>query len=90
MEDLKLNGFPEIEGSVKPGHKLTFSCNGQGMKLKGQKEIICQSNGEWSSPFPKCEGKTTYGKIIGLDKNRSMIDLLFTWRMLNLSDLSIL
>jgi len=78
MEDLKLNGFPEIEGSVKSGHKLTFSCIGQGMKLKGQKEIICQSNGEWSSPFPKCEGKTTYGKIIGLEKHRSMIDLLFT------------
>ncbi|ROL40745.1 Complement factor H [Anabarilius grahami] len=46
--------FPDIKGPVKPGHKLTFSCR-QGLKLKGQREITCQSNGEWSSPFPKCE-----------------------------------
>ncbi|XP_016405939.1 complement factor H-like isoform X2 [Sinocyclocheilus rhinocerous] len=26
---------------------------------QGQREITCQSNGEWSSPFPKCEGKHT-------------------------------
>uniref|UniRef100_A0A8C1ZH99 Complement factor H like 5 n=1 Tax=Cyprinus carpio TaxID=7962 RepID=A0A8C1ZH99_CYPCA len=45
------------EGPVKPGHNLTFSCNGQGLILKGQREITCQPNGEWSSPFPKCERK---------------------------------
>ena len=90
MEDLKIERFPDIEGSVKHGHKLMFSCNGQGLKLKGQREITCQPNGEWSSPFPKCEGKDTECKSLGLDKDRSMIDLLFTWRMLDLSDLYVL
>ncbi|XP_067252422.1 complement factor H-like [Chanodichthys erythropterus] len=54
-EDIIMERSPDIEGPVKPGHKLIFSCNGEGLKLKGQKEITCQSNGEWSSPFPKCE-----------------------------------
>ncbi|XDV22259.1 hypothetical protein PO909_027194 [Leuciscus waleckii] len=55
VEDLKIMRVPNIEGSVKPGHKLRFSCNGQWLILKGQREITCQPNGEWSSPFPKCE-----------------------------------
>jgi len=78
VEDSKIERFPDIKGPVEQGHKLMFSCIGQGLILKGQREITCQSNGEWSSPFPKCEGKTTYGKITGLEKHRSMIDLLFT------------
>uniref|UniRef100_A0A9J8CS42 Complement factor H like 4 n=1 Tax=Cyprinus carpio carpio TaxID=630221 RepID=A0A9J8CS42_CYPCA len=52
---LKIEGLPDIEGPVKPGHRLTFSCTGEGMKLNGQRDITCQSNGEWSSPFPKCQ-----------------------------------
>ncbi|XP_051764933.1 complement factor H isoform X3 [Ctenopharyngodon idella] len=55
VEDLIMERSPDIEGPVKPGHKLIFSCNRQGLKLKGQKEITCQSNEEWSRPFPKCE-----------------------------------
>ncbi|XP_077082792.1 complement factor H-like [Siphateles boraxobius] len=55
VEDLKMEPLPDIEGPVKHGHKLIFSCNGQGLILKGQREITCQPNGEWSSPFPKCE-----------------------------------
>ncbi|XP_048038849.1 complement factor H-related protein 2-like isoform X2 [Megalobrama amblycephala] len=54
-EDLIMKRFPDIVGPVKHGHKLIFSCNREGLKLKGQREITCQSNGEWSSPFPKCE-----------------------------------
>jgi len=73
MEDLKIKRFPEIKGSVKPGHRLIFSCNGQGLILKGQREITCQSNGEWSSPFPKCEVKAT--ECDALDWTN--IDLLF-------------
>ncbi|KAL1251231.1 hypothetical protein QQF64_019027 [Cirrhinus molitorella] len=53
--NIKIERFPDFEGPVKPGYNLTFSCNGQGLILKGQREITCQSNGEWSSPFPKCE-----------------------------------
>nr|QGH45481.1 complement system-related protein CFH2-2 [Cyprinus carpio] len=55
--NIKIKRFPDLEGPVKPGHNLTFSCNGQGLILKGQREITCQPNGEWSSPFPKCERK---------------------------------
>ncbi|XP_067252404.1 complement factor H-like isoform X2 [Chanodichthys erythropterus] len=54
-EDLIMKQFPDIEGPVKPGQKLIFSCNREGLKLEGQREITCLSNGEWSSPFPKCE-----------------------------------
>ncbi|XP_059425623.1 complement factor H-related protein 4-like isoform X10 [Carassius carassius] len=53
--DLKIKGLPDIEGPVKPGHKLTFSCTGEGMTLNGEKDITCLSNGEWSSPFPICQ-----------------------------------
>ncbi|KAK9967447.1 hypothetical protein ABG768_001846 [Culter alburnus] len=54
-KDLIMKQFPDIKGPVKPGDKLIFSCNREGLKLKGLREITCQSNGEWSSPFPKCE-----------------------------------
>ncbi|XP_048022576.1 coagulation factor XIII B chain-like [Megalobrama amblycephala] len=53
VEDLKME--PDIEGPIKPGYRLKFSCSREGLKLKGQREITCQSNGEWSSPFPTCE-----------------------------------
>ncbi|XP_067272186.1 complement factor H like 4 isoform X2 [Pseudorasbora parva] len=55
VEDLTIKQSPDIEGPVKPGYRLMFSCNRPGLKLKGQREITCQPNGEWSSPFPKCE-----------------------------------
>ncbi|RXN22167.1 E-selectin-like isoform X1 [Labeo rohita] len=53
--NIKMERFPDFECPVKPGYNVIFSCNGQGLILKGQKEITCQSNGEWSSPFPTCE-----------------------------------
>ncbi|XP_077083194.1 complement factor H-like [Siphateles boraxobius] len=55
VEDLKIEQFPKSKGQFNPGHRLIFSCNGQGLILKGPREITCQSNGEWSSTFPKCE-----------------------------------
>ncbi|XP_048022620.1 complement factor H-related protein 2-like isoform X2 [Megalobrama amblycephala] len=63
--NIKIERFPDIEGPIKPGHKLTFSCNGQGQKLKGQREITCLSNGEWSSPFPKCEEVVCVANLTG-------------------------
>ncbi|XP_050950052.1 complement factor H-related protein 2-like isoform X4 [Labeo rohita] len=56
--NIKMERFPDFECPVKPGYNVIFSCNGQGLILKGQKEITCQSNGEWSSPFPTCEVTT--------------------------------
>uniref|UniRef100_A0A8C2KCR0 Sushi domain-containing protein n=1 Tax=Cyprinus carpio TaxID=7962 RepID=A0A8C2KCR0_CYPCA len=57
-EDLKIERHPDIEGPAKPEQKIIFSCTGQDLILIGQREVICQSNGEWSSPFPTCEGKS--------------------------------
>ncbi|XP_026091792.1 complement factor H-like isoform X9 [Carassius auratus] len=56
-EDFKIERDPDIEGPARPGHTIYFSCTGKDMILKGQREITCQSNGEWSSPFPTCEGE---------------------------------
>nr|XP_009294646.1 complement factor H like 4 isoform X1 [Danio rerio] len=65
MEDLNIERDPDVEGPVKSGHRITFSCIGDGLKLKGQREITCQSNGQWSSPFPKCEEVTCTAKLKG-------------------------
>ncbi|XP_056304389.1 complement factor H like 4 [Danio aesculapii] len=65
MENLNIERDPDVEGPVKSGHIITFSCTGDGLKLKGQREITCQSNGEWSSPFPKCEEVTCTANLKG-------------------------
>ncbi|XP_016094719.1 complement factor H-related protein 4-like isoform X2 [Sinocyclocheilus grahami] len=70
--NIKMERFPDLEGPVKPGYSLTFSCDGQGLILKGQREITCQSNGEWSNPFPKCleitcELQTTTFRVIKIN-----------------------
>ncbi|KAK9967450.1 hypothetical protein ABG768_001849, partial [Culter alburnus] len=57
-ENLIMERSPDNERPVKHGDKLTFSCR-EGLKLKGQREITCQPNGRWNSPFPKCEAETT-------------------------------
>eukprot|EP00067_Danio_rerio_P020681 XP_005161799.3 complement factor H-related protein 2 [Danio rerio] len=58
VQNLKFERFPDIEGPIKPGHWMTFSCTEPWMKLKGQREITCLVNGEWSSAFPRCEEAT--------------------------------
>ncbi|XP_043079491.1 complement receptor type 2-like isoform X1 [Puntigrus tetrazona] len=55
---IKVEGFPDKpEDLIKYGHKLKFSCDGSEFNLQGKKEITCQPNGKWSSPFPKCVAK---------------------------------
>lgn len=49
----------ESEVAIIPGHTLNLACDGQGLIMKGQREITCLSNGEWSSQFLKCESKAT-------------------------------
>ncbi|XP_043078439.1 complement factor H like 5 isoform X2 [Puntigrus tetrazona] len=58
QNNMKMELFPDFECPVKPGYNVTFSCNGQGQVLTGQREITCQSNGKWSSPFPTCKEST--------------------------------
>ncbi|XP_051980188.1 coagulation factor XIII B chain-like isoform X3 [Xyrauchen texanus] len=57
-DNIIMERIPDQEGSIKYGHMLKFSCQGQGLILKGKKNITCQSNGEWSDPYPKCEEAT--------------------------------
>uniref|UniRef100_A0A8C1JIP7 Sushi domain-containing protein n=1 Tax=Cyprinus carpio TaxID=7962 RepID=A0A8C1JIP7_CYPCA len=47
------------EVSVRPGQTITLSCVRRGYTLQGQNKITCQTNGEWSSAFPKCISQTT-------------------------------
>lgn len=75
MENINIERDPDIEGPVNFGHRITFSCTGDGLKLKGLREITCQSNGEWSSPFPICEGEATESKTFGLDKDRAVVHM---------------
>ncbi|XP_059425612.1 complement factor H-like [Carassius carassius] len=53
--NIRVAGLPEhSDDLIRSGRMLTFSCDGPGLILQGQKVITCQSNGEWSSPLPKC------------------------------------
>uniref|UniRef100_A0A672QDV8 Beta-2-glycoprotein 1 n=1 Tax=Sinocyclocheilus grahami TaxID=75366 RepID=A0A672QDV8_SINGR len=58
-ENMRSDEHPGSEVSVRPGQTISFSCVGSGSTLQGQKKISCQSNGEWSNPFPKCTGKVS-------------------------------
>ncbi len=77
---IRVEGLPNNpEDLMRYGHRLTFSCVDQRLILQGQKEIICQSNGEWSSPFPKCDGKFTDCKQLStLQVNHSHVRQNFT------------
>lgn len=46
--------FPQ---TARPGKRLTFSCSRSGHFLQGAKEVECLATGQWSQPFPTCEGK---------------------------------
>lgn len=75
-----MEGLPDhSEDLIRSGHRLTFSCVDKGLIVRGQKEIICQSNGEWSSPIPTCVGKFTDGKQLStLRVNHTDVRLNFT------------
>lgn len=45
--------FEENDGSYPIGDMVVFSCDA-GHILKGAKKITCESDSEWSAPFPIC------------------------------------
>ena len=50
------NGAVSFTGiGVNVGDTATYSCN-DGYELSDDSTLICQSDGEWSSPPPTCEG----------------------------------
>uniref|UniRef100_A0A8C2HCX0 Sushi domain-containing protein n=1 Tax=Cyprinus carpio TaxID=7962 RepID=A0A8C2HCX0_CYPCA len=54
-ENMRSDEHRGSEVSVRPGQTITLSCVRSGSTLQGQEKITCQSNGEWSSTFPKCQ-----------------------------------
>lgn len=59
-----VKGAPSNGELVKYGEKLHFSCAQDGMVIKGEGEVTCTSSGEWSAPFPKCEGNEKFHQIL--------------------------
>ncbi|XP_073669684.1 complement factor H isoform X2 [Paramisgurnus dabryanus] len=57
-EDMKVERNLNQKGLIKPGHRIKLSCLVPGLIIKGPKVLTCQADGEWSSPFPKCEEVT--------------------------------
>jgi hypothetical protein len=39
---------------VPVGSSLRFKCNGSSGSIVGKEIIICEQNGSWSDPVPKC------------------------------------
>ncbi|XP_073717957.1 complement component receptor 1-like protein [Misgurnus anguillicaudatus] len=65
-EDMKVERIPNQEGLIKPGHRIKLSCLVDGLIIKGLKELTCQADGEWSSPFPKCEEPTCVANLTNM------------------------
>ncbi|KAI5101563.1 complement factor H like 4 precursor [Silurus meridionalis] len=55
-------GLPQNNTPAKFGHKLSFHCAHAGMVLKGNNEVFCSTDGNWSHPFPRCEEITCKGE----------------------------
>lgn len=50
------NGWLEnIEGGTGLGASLIFRCH-DGMKMEGNSSTVCQLDGTWRYPLPKCLG----------------------------------
>lgn len=54
----------EDDGSVSYGHILHFKCESSDLTLKGEAEVTCLSNGNWSRPFPTCEGEKLHSPTL--------------------------
>lgn len=47
------NGYMQGTGPFKAGDVVQFNCNAEYM-MEGQPIMVCQENGKWSGPLPKC------------------------------------
>lgn len=54
---LIISGLPEGDIRISYGFKLQFKCADSGMVIRGEREVTCTSGGQWSHPFPRCEGE---------------------------------
>ncbi|XP_076880716.1 complement factor H-like [Brachyhypopomus gauderio] len=55
---ITVDGLTDYDTPLRYGHSLRFTCAGPGLRLVGPREITCHENGDWSSPFPRCEDIT--------------------------------
>lgn len=58
------NGWLEgIEGGTMLGASIIFRCR-EGMVLEGNSSTVCQMDGSWRYPLPKCLGKFNLKKRV--------------------------
>lgn len=56
------NGWLEnIEAGTGLGASIIFRCH-EGMLLQGNTSTVCQKDGKWRYPLPKCLGKLSIHK----------------------------
>ncbi|XP_045061482.1 complement factor H isoform X2 [Coregonus clupeaformis] len=48
-------GVPQNNSTMKYGHRLQFECSNPSHVLKGESEVVCSTNGQWSHSFPICD-----------------------------------
>uniref|UniRef100_A0A3P9H315 Sushi domain-containing protein n=1 Tax=Oryzias latipes TaxID=8090 RepID=A0A3P9H315_ORYLA len=85
---LRINGLPENNSPIPPGHVLIFGCDDPDKRLNGSSVLICDRDGQWNKPVPSCEDASckaprlksstiqdgTYGNVIRFScKSRSEI-----------------
>ncbi|XP_071388058.1 complement factor H-like [Centroberyx affinis] len=61
---ITVRGLPDNDGPILADRFLRFSCDGPGEFLNGSSELICGTNGEWSSSFPSCEDITCQAEVM--------------------------
>ncbi|XP_078802254.1 complement factor H-related protein 1-like isoform X2 [Oryzias latipes] len=52
---LRINGLPEDNSPIPPGHVLLFGCDDPDKRLNGSSVLICDRDGQWNKPVPSCE-----------------------------------
>uniref|UniRef100_A0A8C7PCW0 Complement factor H n=1 Tax=Oncorhynchus mykiss TaxID=8022 RepID=A0A8C7PCW0_ONCMY len=55
IKNVNVIGIPQNNNTMKYGHRLQFECSNSKHVLKGESEVVCSTNGQWSHSFPICE-----------------------------------
>lgn len=72
-DQMIVSGLPDSDNPILPDRFLTFSCKGPGTILNGSSVLICGKDGQWDSPFPTCEGKTSQYKYLNVRFDRHTV-----------------
>ena len=53
------NNGERTGSGTSAGDEIVYDCQ-PGFKLLGESQLVCQKDGTWSAPLPKCESKLAY------------------------------